>query len=172
MPPVGYSCILKRLDRSGGINSMESSRRTIEIRAPRAKVFELLNRFDQLRPLLKSVAEVHPLKPSRSRWIAKGPFFQNIHFCANLCDVRQGERLGWDLSFEPSRLLPGRATGKASFELQETGRDTTLLKLSLSFNALDEAGKKSAPLLYAVRYPDADIETALQRIKDHLEHTA
>lgn len=155
----------RRLGRLTGITAGQAAvelQKTIEVRAPRARVFELWTDPTRFPEFMRHVREVRDLGGGRSRWLVRGPLGMEVGWDAEVTRAEPEERLAW-------RTVPGsliQHTGFVTF--RDAAGGGTQVNIHLSYNpAIGAAGHLLAQVLGAD--PKAEMDEDLVRMQFLLE---
>ena len=155
----------RRLGRLTGITAGRAAvdlQKTIEVQAPRARVFELWTNPTRFPDFMRHVREVGDLGGGRSRWLVRGPLGLEVGWDAEVTAVEPAERLAW-------RTVPGsliQHTGFVTF--RDAAGGGTQVNVHLSYNpAIGAAGHLLAQVLGAD--PRAEMDEDLTRMQSLLE---
>lgn len=120
---------LRRLTGIGAGRRGVELHKTINIKAPRDRVFSFWMDYENFPRFMASVEDVRDLGRGQSRWTVKGPLGTSLSYDAELTRYRLNEELGW-------RSVPGSVLQHAGFVTFRDNRNgSTQVNVIMAYNA-------------------------------------
>lgn len=153
---------LKQLTGVGHGGHLVDVHKTINVDAPRERVFELWTRYENFPRFMSGVREVRDLGDGRSHWVVEGPAGVPVGWDAEITSLVPGHLMSW-------KSLPGSAVrnaGTIHFEGNENGG--TRVTVQLSYEPPAGALGHLAAMLFGAD-PKSRMDEDLLRVKTFIE---
>ena len=144
---------------------MQRVERSIRVKAPTSKAYELWRNFERFPTFMENVHEVRMMGEDghRSHWKITGPLGKEVEFDADMTEDEPGKSIGW-------RSIEGHSevgvSGKVTFS--ELGDGETEIHVVMQWydtpaGAIGEAASRT------LQNPEQMVEDDLRRFKDVAE---
>jgi uncharacterized membrane protein len=135
--------------------------RSIRVKAPASKVYEMWRNFERFPTFMENVHEVRRIDDRRSHWKVTGPLGKEVEYDAEIAEDVQDKSIGW-------RSIDGDVGVSGTVTFSELSGDETEVHIVMQWfdtpgGMIGEAASR------VLRNPDEMVEEDLRRFKDIAE---